>query len=145
VQAAQAPPPAPAQQLFAPRNQQVQARQLRWSINESAGPAGFSQGFVQNTSDGRVWQTVPLDPAVNFRAVRAIGAEVWAGGANGVLLHSVDYGRHWTQVAVASGARSISGDIVSIDVPGPGTVRVGSSAGEKWTTLDGGAHWTASE
>ncbi len=118
---------------------------LRWSINASPDTAASSQGFVQNSSDGRNWQTVPLNSAVNFRAVASSGPEVWAGGSNGVLLHSLDYGVHWTPVTVAADGAKISGDVVRVEALGRGSVRVETSAGDKWITTDGGAHWTKTE
>ena len=119
--------------------------QRRWSINASPDTAASSQGFVQNSIDGRNWQTVPLNSGVNFRAVASSGPEVWAGGSNGVLLHSLDYGVHWTPVTVAADGVKIAGDVVRVEVLGRGSVRVETSAGEKWFTSDSGAHWTKTE
>ncbi len=118
---------------------------LRWSINASPDTAGLSQGFVQNSTDGRNWQTVALNPEVNFRSVAARGPEVWVGGSNGVLLHSLDYGVTWTSVTVASGDARLSGDIVRVEALGHAGARVETSAGEKWITTDGGAHWMKTE
>jgi hypothetical protein len=76
-----------------------------------------------------------------FRAVGAIGAEVWAGGLAGVLYHSSDAGAHWTQVLPASGSQTLSGDIVSIEFSDGQHGKIMTSSSEIWTTSDDGQTW----
>lgn len=76
-----------------------------------------------------------------FRAVVANGSDVWAGGASGLLYHSVDSGTHWTRVLPSSGSASLAGDVVSLDFPDTLHGRVTTSTPEVWLTSDGGQTW----
>lgn len=76
-----------------------------------------------------------------FRAVVANGSDVWAGGASGLLYHSVDSGTHWTRVLPTSGSASLAGDVVSLDFPDTLHGRVTTSTPEVWLTSDGGQTW----
>jgi hypothetical protein len=76
-----------------------------------------------------------------FRAVAAIGAEVWAGGAGGALYHSLDAGSHWTHVIPESDGATLTGDIVSLEFPDAQRGRITTSTAESWTTGDGGQTW----
>ena len=46
---------------------------------------------------------------LNIRAVTANGADVWAGGAHGVLYHSSDGGNHWTRIVPSEGGATLTG------------------------------------
>lgn len=76
-----------------------------------------------------------------FRAVAANGADVWAGGSNGILYHSLDSGAHWTRIQPSSAGTVLTGDIVSLDFPDSEHGRITTSAGEIWLTTDGGQSW----
>lgn len=76
-----------------------------------------------------------------FRAVVANGADVWAGGANAVLYHSIDAGSHWTHIVVSSAGSSPTGDIVALDFPDAAHGKVSTSTSEVWVTSDGGQNW----
>ena len=80
----------------------------------------------------------PAGPLV-FRAVTAMGPEVWAGGSSGVLYHSLDAGRHWT--LVVPGGAALTGDIVGLEFPDPQHGKITTSTAEIWTTSDGGQTW----
>jgi photosystem II stability/assembly factor-like uncharacterized protein len=80
-------------------------------------------------------------PSVTFRAVAAIGAEVWAGGSNGALYHSADAGGHWTQVVPSVGDAILSGDIVVLEFSDPQHGKITTSTAEIWITSDGGQTW----
>lgn len=68
---------------------------------------------------------------------------VWASGSNGVILHSLDEGKTWTQLHVADGDTL---DFRDIEGFGTNTAYVMSSGdGEKsriFKTADGGKSWT---
>jgi Photosynthesis system II assembly factor YCF48 len=81
-----------------------------------------------------------LAPPV-FRAVSAAGAEVWAGGAQGALYHSVDAGNHWTRVAPSSGSALLTSDIVRVEFPDAQHGKITTSTAEIWTTSDNGQTW----
>lgn len=76
-----------------------------------------------------------------FRAVTAIGPEVWVGGSGAMLFHSADSGGHWTRVVPASAAATLAGDITSVEFSDPQRGRVTTSEGEVWITADNGQTW----
>ncbi len=79
--------------------------------------------------------------AVVFRAVAASGTEVWAGGSNGALYHSLDAGGHWTQVMPSFNGMAISGDVVSVEFSDAQHGKVTTSTAEVWITSDDGQTW----
>jgi hypothetical protein len=81
-----------------------------------------------------------ISPPV-FRAVAAIGPDVWAGGANGVLYHSADAGNHWSRILPIPGGATIGGDIVALEFSDPQHGRITTSIAETWTTSNGGQKW----
>lgn len=83
-----------------------------------------------------------VQPAATvFRAVSANGADVWAGGSNGVLYHTADAGNHWIRVVPASGGMTPMGDIVTVEFSDAQHGRITTSTSETWTTGDGGQSW----
>jgi hypothetical protein len=107
-----------------------------WSISTS--------GKVQRSQDsGRTWEEVRVDDAVTFRAVHAMGWDVWAGGSGGVLYHSSDGGAMWKRVYLSSGESPTTETIVSITSGSRDLqhIMVRTESGEQWTTEDGGRHW----
>ena len=107
-----------------------------WSLSTS--------GKVQRSQDsGRTWEEVRVDDAVTFRAVLAMGRDVWAGGSGGVLYHSSDGGAMWKRVNLSSGESPITETIVAITSGSRDLqhITVRAESGEQWTTEDGGQHW----
>jgi photosystem II stability/assembly factor-like uncharacterized protein len=99
---------------------------------------------LQRSDDGgRTWEEVLIDDKVTFRAIQALGRDVWAGGSGGVLYHSNDGGATWTRVNLTSDGRPITETIVSIIALSPDLqhMTVTTAAGERWTTEDSGRHW----
>ncbi len=76
-----------------------------------------------------------------FRAVTATGPDVWAGGSDGVLYHSLDAGTHWTRVVPSAAGVLLSGDIVSLEFSDARHGKITTSASEVWTTSDDGQTW----
>jgi len=76
-----------------------------------------------------------------FRAVAANGPDVWAGGSNAALFHSLDAGLHWIRVEPAGSGVVLSGDILSLQFADPQRGRILTSSNEIWTTADGGQTW----
>jgi len=105
-----------------------------WSISTS--------GKVQRSQDsGRTWEEVRVDDAVTFRAVHAMGKDVWAGGS--ALYHSSDGGAMWKRVYLSSGESPGTETIVGITSGSRDLqhIMVRTISGEQWTTDDGGQHW----
>lgn len=79
--------------------------------------------------------------ALTFRAVSALGADVWAGGSGGVLYHSQDSGLHWSRVVPSSAGVILTGDIVSLEFTDPQHGKIMTSVSEIWTTSNNGQTW----
>jgi photosystem II stability/assembly factor-like uncharacterized protein len=117
-----------------------------WSIESWHDPSGNVVGRVQRSfDDGKTWQEVRPADGVDFRAVAAVGPEVWAGcspsGSHAALFHSSDSGAHWEGVRVEESGRELSGAIRSIDAADDAHVTVTTDSGQKWHTDDAGRHW----
>jgi len=126
----------------------------RWGISSSGG--------LQRSYDaGTTWEDVNVSaaesrdeyqakkilkkerakPVVVFRAVAAFGPEVWAGGSGAMLYHSLDSGNHWARIVPSEANASLTGDVVGVEFSDAQHGRIGTSAGEVWTTGDDGQTW----
>ncbi|HUI43097.1 MAG TPA: YCF48-related protein [Terriglobia bacterium] len=115
---------------------------VRWAIGPVPPASGALPGDVERSLDGgRTWQVVAIDGNVGFRAVFAIGDQVWAGGSGGALYHSSDSGGHWTPVHLDSEGAESAGDIVAIRFANAERGIIETSDGAAWITTDGGQHW----
>jgi hypothetical protein len=83
-----------------------------------------------------------VQPRLVFRAVTAIGSEVWAGGNGAMLYYSDDSGAHWVRVLPSSASRVFTGDVTAIEFSDPQHGSVATSYGEVWITGDKGQTWT---
>jgi hypothetical protein len=120
------------------------------SVNDSYGYAGAAGFEVVSSSNAKAKDSGKADqkladkkasaPPV-FRTVAANGLDVWAGGAAGLLYHSIDAGAHWTRIAPSSAGAVLTGDILSMEFPDTQHGRVTTSTGETWTTDDAGQNW----
>jgi photosystem II stability/assembly factor-like uncharacterized protein len=112
----------------------------RWMITSSGGlrrslDAGLTWEDV-NVNSGSIAGSNPV-----FRALAATGSEVWAGGSNAVLYHSLDAGAHWTRVLPSSAGTELTGDITAVDFSDLQHGRITTSTPEVWTTVDDGQTW----
>lgn len=117
-------------------NRAVAPLSALWSISTS--------GKLQRSQDsGKTWEEVRVDDAVTFRAVHAMGRDVWAGGSGGGLYHSSDGGAMWKRVYLSSGESPTTETIVGITSGSRDLqhIMVRTISGEQWTTDDGGQHW----
>jgi hypothetical protein len=106
----------------------------QWSLS----PAGA----VQRSSDGgKTWNPVPVVGGQTFRALSAVGTNIWVGGNNAALYHSADSGQHWAQVVPVADGHKLEGDIVHVDFDNAVSGTLRTSSGETWTTVDGGQSW----
>ena len=81
------------------------------------------------------------DPGAAFRAVAALGLEVWVGGSGGVLYHTSDGGNHWIRVTPSTAAAGLTADIVGIQFSDPQHGKISTSNAELWITSDTGQTW----
>ncbi len=88
-------------------------------------------------------QKVSSAPRPNpiFRAVAALGPEVWAGASSGFIYHSQDGGNRWILVTPSEAGTILTGDILSIQFSDLQHGRIATSAAELWTTFDAGQTW----
>ena len=106
----------------------------RWNLSP--------EGTLQRSFDGKTWQTVPVADNAAFRAIAAVGPEIWIGGNSGSLYHSSDSGQHWTQVKPAVNGSPLIADIVGIEFADAQHGKLTTSNRETWTTSDAGQSWT---
>ncbi|HEV2495638.1 MAG TPA: YCF48-related protein [Terriglobia bacterium] len=110
-----------------------------WSIS-AAGRIERSQ------AEGGPWSELHVDDSVKFQSVSAEGNDVWAGGSGGALYHSTDGGAHWVRVRVGPNQTddqaAVTDTIVSLRFSDSEHGEIVTDAHEKWSTADGGAHWT---
>jgi hypothetical protein len=99
------------------------------------------QGHLERSSVPDVWTHVLDDQPVTFRAVAAMGDDVWAGGNGGALFHSADRGEHWSKVSLAANSKVEADAIVSIHFEDPQHGVVTTDNGTRWATTDGGLTW----
>lgn len=113
-------------------------------VNVNASPAASGMTLVANERTDRLESSAKAEkqaPPIVFRAVAANGADVWAGGANGVLYHSTDGGNRWTRVVPSSKDVILTGDVVSVSFADALHGRIATSTSEAWVTGDGGQSW----
>jgi Photosynthesis system II assembly factor YCF48 len=116
------------------------------NVDQSNAPGGASSAFAKAQPSGEKQQAAlknqkqaSSEPV--FHAVAANGPDVWAGGTNGMLFHSLDAGAHWTRIVPLSSGITLSGDIVTVDFTDPQHGRVSTSTSEIWITGDAGQSW----
>jgi Photosynthesis system II assembly factor YCF48 len=146
-------PAAPRANGFAPTtgesDRQFSTDSLSLSVNRGlAGVARIThpgwrvttQGYLEHlTPEG--WSRVLADQTSAFRVVSVMGSDVWAGGNDGMLFHSVNGGVHWNKVSIASSGGS-EGAIMSIRFDDAQHGVVLTDTGASYSTTDGGASWT---
>lgn len=104
----------------------------QWSVS----PDGK---VLRSTDGGKTVETVHVARGVKFRAVSALGNEVWAGGTGGGLLHSSDGGATWKQVTIPF--EGTHETIVGIQLPDLEHITIATSSGSRWKSDDGGQTW----
>jgi hypothetical protein len=111
------------------------------AVNVNANPAYFTDATsVQSAGETSRPKVGKVRPPI-FRAFATTGVDVWAGGTQGALYHSLDAGDHWARVMPASPAATLTGDIVSVEFSDLQHGKVGTSTAEIWTTSDAGQTW----
>jgi carboxypeptidase family protein/photosynthesis system II assembly factor YCF48-like protein len=106
---------------------------FKWTIG--------NDGTVQRSTDGKAWQTVSVASGTKFQAVSSVQLNVWVGGTSGALYHSADSGHHWVQLVPTANGNRLQADITHIEFSDPQNGAITTSAGQVWTTSDGGQSW----
>lgn len=84
------------------------------------------------------WRQVKTARDVPLNAIAVFGKDIWVGGANGSLQHSPDNGKTWAEVR---GPWPPDATIISLRFRDRTRGEMRTSAGERWTTEDGGSTW----
>ncbi len=108
------------------------AARPHWRINSAGRP--------ERSFDDGAWQAVLPNEPSKMRVVSVFDGEVWIGGDNSRLYHSIDNGTTWTLVALPEKdgpEHSIAH--IRFQTAQSGTVE--SEDGTVWTTSDGGSTW----
>ncbi len=96
----------------------------------------------QSTDFGQNWRTALGEHPSKFKAVASVGATVWAGGDDGALWSSLNNGLTWRKLAPTVDGHSPRGTVEKIQLAAPKNVTFRTSAGETWSSPDGGINWT---
>ena len=147
--AAKAAPQAPAQATLRMRAEAPMGavRAFRASSDSEAGPpAAFwnvaPDGQVQRSTDGgKTFEQIPVAHGIKFRAIAALGNDVWTGGAGGALFHSVDGGATWNRADINFAGNTVRETITGIQLRDPQHLTVTTASGTPWVSEDGGQHW----
>ncbi|MEO6443662.1 MAG: oxidoreductase [Gemmatimonadaceae bacterium] len=86
------------------------------------------------------WTPLPSPTNVSLRGLSVVDARtVWASGAKGTVVHSVDGGNSW-RLDTIPGASAF--DLRSIHARDSRVAHVAATAGRIWRTTDAGATWS---
>ena len=119
----------------------------RKDLDTTAGPpptlwSVSSNGRVQRSKDGgKTFEQIHIAHGVKFRAIAALGNDVWAGGTGGALFHSVDGGATWTRAGVNFEGNAVTETITDIQLHGSQHLATTTASGSQWISEDSGQHW----
>ena len=106
----------------------------RWTLT--------SDGTLQRSFDaGKTWATIPVAGNSVFRALAAVGANIWVGGSGGSLYRSADAGEHWLKVSPASSGKVLTADIIGVEFTDANHGKLTTADEQIWTTADAGQTW----
>jgi len=100
-----------------------------------------SDGLPERSFTSGQWEKVQVDHAKGFRALAAVGMEVWVGGPVGLLYHSEDMGLNWTRLTPLAGSSTLSDDIIAIAFADHLHGKLNTATGQTWVTSDAGRTW----
>jgi len=101
-----------------------------------------SDGKVQRSNDGgKTIEQIHVAHGIKFRAIAALGNDVWAGGTGGALFHSVDGGTRWNRTGINFKGKTITETIAGIQLRDPQHLTVTTASGSQWVSEDGGQNW----
>jgi len=132
-------PPADARIIYGP------GRGHCWNnLSQAQMMAEMALAVKQSSPNSAYWQPQDSGTTARLRGVSAVdGNVVWASGAAGTVLKTVDGGAHWDRVTVSGAADLDFRDVHGIDAKTAYVLSIGE--GEKsriYKTKDGGMSWT---
>jgi hypothetical protein len=126
---------ASSSQSLSKQSSSNQSPSNQGSSNQVSANQGVAQaGVYKKAAAGLV--ALPV-----FRTVTANGADVWVGGSNAALYHSLDAGNHWAQVVPSAAGASLTGDVVRVEFTDAQHGKETTSTAEMWLTSDDGQTW----
>ncbi len=117
-------------------------KSLAWQSTGMLWRVSSSGELQQSTDSGHNWRTALGEHPSKFRSVASSGAIVWAGGEDGALWSSLNNGVTWRKSAPSVEGHSPRGNVDNIRLAAPKNVTFRTSAGETWSSTDGGLTWT---
>ena len=106
----------------------------RWTLS--------SDGTLQRSFDaGKTWATIPFAGNSGFRALAAVGTDIWVGGSGGSLYRSTDAGEHWLKVTPAVGEKVLTADIIGVEFTDASHGKLTTADERIWITADAGQTW----
>jgi hypothetical protein len=123
------------------RNETVQNQTAGDSIMPRWTLSSDGTLLLRSFDNGKTWQSIPVAGRVVFRALSALGPEVWIGGSAGAIYHSSDNGEHWQKVEPSAGGRILVADILALEFTDPQHGRLTTANHEIWITADAGQSW----
>jgi hypothetical protein len=105
----------------------------QWTLS----PSGL---LLRSLDSGKSWQTMSVGNGA-FRALSAVGTDVWVGGKKGLLYHSPDSGQTWTRIMPLAGTEKLESDISRVDFTDQSTGTISTADGQSWSTADAGQTW----
>jgi Photosynthesis system II assembly factor YCF48 len=123
------------------RNETVRHETLGDSIMPRWTLSSDGTLLLRSFDNGKTWQSIPVAGRVVFRALSALGPEVWIGGSAGTLYHSSDSGQHWQKIEPAGGGRILVADIIALEFTDPQHGKLTTANHEIWITADAGQSW----
>jgi Photosynthesis system II assembly factor YCF48/Putative zinc-finger len=100
-----------------------------------------NNGLPERSFTAGQWEEVQIDHKNGFRALAALGMEVWVGGPAGLLYHSEDMGLNWTRMIPVTGNSTLTDDITAIAFADRLHGKVTTAGGQTWVTSDAGKTW----
>ncbi len=101
-----------------------------------------ADGKLQRSADsGNAWQPVQVADGVTFRAVAALGNNIWVGGSDGALFRSTDAGATWARANINFEGNTVTETITGIQSSDPQHLTVTTASGAQWSSEDGGQSW----
>jgi len=106
----------------------------RWTLS--------ADGTLQRSLDaGKTWTTIPVAGGSVFRALAAVGADIWVGGSAGSLYRSTDAGEHWLKVTPATAGKILTADIIGVEFIDANHGKLTTADEQTWITADAGQTW----
>jgi photosystem II stability/assembly factor-like uncharacterized protein len=97
--------------------------------------------LLRSFDEGKTWKTIQVSDNAAFRALSAVGQDIWVGGIGGALFHSSNAGQDWQQISPVAGEKTLQADIIGVEFTDRQHGKLSTADSETWITADGGESW----